>query len=168
MPKTSLFIGRFQPFHKGHLSVALRALKECDFLIIGIGSAENHNEPDNPFTAGERFEMIRASLDELNIDRARYAIIPVRNINNYDLWVEHVSRLLPPFESVYTGSEIVTDLFKKHGKYRVITVDFTEKISGTEVRRHLKEDRNWENLVPTAVKKYLKNIHGSARLQKIS
>lgn len=167
MTKTSLFIGRFQPFHKGHLTVVSQALKECDFLIIGLGSAENYNEPDNPFTAGERFVMIQAALDELKIDRALYAIIPVRNINNYDLWVEHVSRLLPPFESVYTGSEIVTDLFKKHGKYRINSVDFMEKVSGTEVRRQLKLNQNWENLVPPAVAKYLKKNNGSARLQKI-
>ena len=64
MTSTALFIGRFQPFHEGHLSVVKRALRDNDFLLIGIGSAEEDYLPDNPFTAGERWEMIRAALDE--------------------------------------------------------------------------------------------------------
>ena len=151
MKNTSLFIGRFQPFHKGHLSVVLQALKECNFLVIGIGSAENHHELDNPFTASERFEMIQATLDEKNIARDRYTIIPVRNINNYDLWVEHVSRLVPPFQSVYTGSKIVKELFRKHGKYEIKDVDFVEDLSATKVRESMKNNKNRESLVPPAV-----------------
>ena len=168
MTNTSLFIGRFQPFHKGHLSVALAALKKCDFLIIGIGSAENHHEKDNPFTARERWEMITNTLDEQDISRDHYTIIPVRNINNYDLWVEHVARLVPPFQSVYTGSPIVKKLFKNHDQFEVLDVDFIEKSRGTKVREQLKANGDWESLVPTAVAEYLKNISGPARLQKIS
>ena len=153
---TSLYIGRFQPFHKGHLSVALTALKKCDYLIIGIGSAENHLEKDNPFTARERWEMISNTLDEKGISRDHYTIIPVRNINNYDLWVEHVSRLVPPFQSVYTGSKIVKKLFKNHGQYQVLDVDFVENITGTQVREAIKSDENWESLVPPTVAEYLK------------
>ncbi len=162
---TSLYIGRFQPFHKGHLSVVLHALKKCDFLIIGIGSAENHHEPDNPFTTRERWEMITATLDKLAIPRDRYTIIPVRNINNYDLWVDHVSRLVPPFQSIYTGSKIVKKLFKNHDQYEVLNVNFVENITGTQVRLSMKEEKNWENLVPPAVAQYLKNINGPNRIQ---
>lgn len=158
MPKTSLFIGRFQPFHLGHLSVIKSALKENDFLIIGIGSAENSNEPDNPFNASQRWEMITAALDEAKIPRDKYTIIPVRNINNYDKWVDHVARLVPPFEAVYTGSPIVKELFEKHGGYEIRDVEFKEKICATDVRKKMIKDENWESLVPTAVAKFLKKF----------
>ena len=39
--KRALFIGRFQPFHKAHLSDVKLALKECDKIIIAIGSSQD-------------------------------------------------------------------------------------------------------------------------------
>ncbi|MEM2947357.1 MAG: adenylyltransferase/cytidyltransferase family protein, partial [Candidatus Bathyarchaeia archaeon] len=39
MVKRGLFVGRFQPFHKGHLSVIEDILKEVDELVIVVGSA---------------------------------------------------------------------------------------------------------------------------------
>ncbi|MDP6459455.1 MAG: adenylyltransferase/cytidyltransferase family protein, partial [Candidatus Hydrothermarchaeota archaeon] len=35
-----LLIGRFQPFHKGHVYVVKKVLKGVDELIICIGSAQ--------------------------------------------------------------------------------------------------------------------------------
>ncbi len=166
--KTSLFIGRFQPFHLGHLSVIEKALQDNDFLVIGIGSAEDSYLPDNPFTASERWKMITATLDDADIPRDKYTIIPVRNINNYSLWVDHVSRLVPPFERVYTGSTIVRTLFQDHGKYEVIDVEFIEKARGVEVRKKMATGGDWEELVPKTVADYLVKINGAERMREIS
>src|SRR3989339_1452970 len=107
---SSLYIGRFQPFHFGHLSVVKKIIAKGEFLIIGIGSSEENFLPENPFTASERWQMITEALDAEKISREKYTIIPVRNINNYALWVQHISLILPPFEKIYTGSEIVKEL----------------------------------------------------------
>ena len=53
-----LVIGRFQPFHIGHEFLVRKALDECDKVIVGIGSAEKCYTPENPFTCGERVDMI--------------------------------------------------------------------------------------------------------------
>src|SRR3989339_2096283 len=149
--KTALFIGRFQPFHLGHLSVVKQALKENDFLIIGIGSAEDNYLPDNPFTAGERWEMITSALDQEKIFRDRYTIIPVRNINNYAIWVEHVSKILPCFQKVYTGSPLVKNLFENYGRNEVIEVQFKIPTSATEIRKLMLQGEEWETHVPRVV-----------------
>lgn len=164
----ALFIGRFQPFHNGHLSVVQQALADNDFLIIGIGSAEDNYLPDNPFTAGERWEMITAALDEAKIPRDRTAIIPVRNINHYALWVDHVEKLIPPFGPVYSGSPIVQQLFKDHGKHPVVTVTFEPGVSGTGIREAMKANKTWETLVPPTVASYLKTKRGPERIQSIT
>lgn len=164
---TTLFIGRFQPFHKGHLSVVKRAIAECDHLLIGIGSAEDSYLPDNPFTAGERWEMVRAALDEANIPRDRYSILPVRNINNYAMWVNHVEQLLPSFGMVYTGSSIVKKLFEDHGKHAVAPIKFELNISGTTIRKKMAETEGWESLVPPAVRKYLEKNKKWQRLKSL-
>lgn len=165
---TALFIGRFQPLHLGHLTVIKKALKENERLIIGIGSAEDNFLSENPFTAGERFEMIEAVLKAEKIDPARYVIIPVRNIDNYALWVSHVSLLTPPFQKVYTGSSLVKELFQAQRKYQIIDIKKELKISSTEIRKKmLKGDRSWEKLVPPAVSKKIEELDGITRLKNI-
>ncbi|NYZ79420.1 adenylyltransferase/cytidyltransferase family protein, partial [Candidatus Micrarchaeota archaeon] len=57
-----LFIGRFQPFHNGHLKGIEWALKRCDELIIAVGSTQRSFDRMDLFTAGERIEMIRRAL----------------------------------------------------------------------------------------------------------
>ena len=79
------FIGRFQPFHLGHLATVKYALRS--YVIIVIGSAQKSHEPRNPFTAGERIEMIRDSLQadkEISIDKI--LLIPVPDIEIHGLW----------------------------------------------------------------------------------
>ena len=63
----ALFIGRFQPFHKGHLSVVQQAVKENGHLYIGIGSTQYNYEPYNPLTTAERIQIIEAALKEAKI-----------------------------------------------------------------------------------------------------
>lgn len=165
--RTALFIGRFQPFHKGHLSVIQDIYAKYDRIIIGIGSAEDSYLPDNPFTAGERFEMIHATLEAEKFDLAKIAIIPVRNINNYALWVRHVEMLLPKFQVVYTGSSIVSQLFEDDGKYEVKSVKKEIAINATTVRKKMLENKNWQEFVPESVSKYLQEIKGEDRLKSI-
>lgn len=47
--KTALFVGRFQPFHLGHLKVIKDILKKNDFIVIAIGSSDEKNTDKNPF-----------------------------------------------------------------------------------------------------------------------
>lgn len=54
-----LYIGKFQPFNKGHQEVVNRILKEHNQLIIVIGGADSSYTKSNPFTSGERIEMIK-------------------------------------------------------------------------------------------------------------
>ena len=65
--KRGLFIGRFQPFHLGHLQDIINALKEVDELVIGIGSSNEKHTKYNPFSVEERIEMIDLVLPNNNI-----------------------------------------------------------------------------------------------------
>ncbi len=166
--KTALFVGRFQPFHKGHLSVVKYLAFHYEKVVIGIGSAEDNYLPKNPFTAGERYEMIHRALEEEELNLSKIAIIPVRNINNYALWVRHVELMLPKFDVVYTGSSIVKRLFKDDRKYKVEEVKKKIMTSATKVRRKILECEKWEDLLPPATKNYLLSIKGDKRIRKIN
>ncbi len=55
-------VGRFQPFHNGHILVIRKMLESFPSVILGIGSAQYSHTLENPFTAGERVEMAVESL----------------------------------------------------------------------------------------------------------
>lgn len=167
--KQALFIGRFQPFHLGHLKVIRKALEKEDRLIIVIGSAEKNHEPDNPFTAGERFQMIDETLQAEGVSREKYAIIPVRNVDNYMLWTTHVDQYIPPVYKVYSGSAIVRELYSCHGKYKIEDVEVFGRISGTRIReKMLKGDDKWKEMVHPKVVELIKKWKGLERLRMVS
>lgn len=60
--KIGVFIARFQPLHKAHLFVIEKALKECDKLVIMLGSSNKENMPRNPFNFRLRKELLSESL----------------------------------------------------------------------------------------------------------
>ena len=59
-----IFIGRFQPIHKGHLKTIEKALEECAELIILIGSAYRPSTVRNPWSADNRRLMISKAIRE--------------------------------------------------------------------------------------------------------
>jgi len=61
-------MGRFQPFHLGHLDLVRQILKECDEVVIAITSSQFNYLETDPFTAGERIEMIHSSISEADLD----------------------------------------------------------------------------------------------------
>ena len=63
----SLFIGRFQPFHLGHLDAIQQILATHKKIIIGIGSAQYEGIETNPYSAALRRRMIEESLHDVDI-----------------------------------------------------------------------------------------------------
>lgn len=164
-----LLIGRYQPFHKGHLEVIKRILEEVDELIIGIGSAQTSHTLDNPFTAGERISMISAVLKGNGLAERCPYIIPINDVWNNALWVRHVRSLAPLFEVVYTGNPLAKRLFVEEGIPVKTPAMFDRfKYSGTEIRRRILEGMQWEDLVPEPVVRVIYEIGGVERIRDIS
>ncbi len=166
--KRGFFIGRFQPFHLGHLEAVKSLLKEVDELIIGVGSAQYSHTFKDPFNAGERTLMIRLSLEEEKVPPSRYLIIPIPDVNDNRLWVAHVVSLVPPFRVVYSNNSLVRVLFEEAG-YEVRPVPFyhRDKYCATEIRKKMIEGGDWRSLVPPAVAKIIEEIKGVERIRLI-
>ena len=160
-----LFIGRFQPFHKGHLRVVQEASKKYDEVIIGIGSSQYSDTSDNPFTFEERIRMIEDTL--IAEDIGNYTIFAVPDINDDHRWVEHVETLVPKFDVVYTGNQKTDRLFRqKH--YVVKRVEIVPNTSGTTIRNRMIGDKGWKELVPKQVSDYIDDIEGVKRVKEIT
>jgi nicotinamide-nucleotide adenylyltransferase len=158
-----LVVGRFQPLHKGHLLVIREVLAQCDELIIVIGSAEDSHTDRNPFTAGERYQMLISSLTPQEL--ARIFIIPIRDVNRYSVWVNHVESYVPPFDTVFSNSDLTRSLFSEAGYQVKRTKAYNPKLySATEVRRRIVSRGRWEPLVPEPVAAFLKALGVRQRL----
>jgi len=164
-----LFIGRFQPFHNGHLHALKEVLAKEERCFIVIGSAQAGYTPLNPFTAAERITMVQLVLEDLDIPCTKYLIIPVPDVHNYTLWVDHVKRYVPPFDVVYTGSETSATLFTTQN-FTVVKISLFKKNihSGTEIRRRMLQGKEWKPLVPEIVAEFIEKIDGVNRLKSLN
>jgi nicotinamide-nucleotide adenylyltransferase len=161
-----LLIGRFQPFHLGHLDAVLFGLSRTENLFICIGSSNKSNEKKNPFSAEERREMIISSIEASMIDRIKIFDIP--DIDNHEKWTFEIDRIVPKYEVVFTNNEFTKTLFEKR-QMNVIPVILKdrEKFSGTNIRQLITEDKNWQDLVPEGTQKVLDKINANERLKNL-
>lgn len=67
----AVYIGRFQPPHKGHIASMVQALDIAEKLIIVIGSANSSRDLRNPFSDSDRELMILDSIVEAGVDSSR-------------------------------------------------------------------------------------------------
>jgi len=161
-----LLIGRFQPFHKGHLAAVDFGLSKVENLWIGIGSSNKSYEKRNPFTADERKEMILSSLGPERLKRVKIFYIP--DTGDHDKWTLHVDSIVPKYDVVFSNDNFTITLYKKREK-NIIEVPLLERdvISGTNIREMISDEKNWSDLVPEGTKKVLLKIDAKTRLSKI-
>lgn len=161
-----IYLGRFQPYHLGHHQVLKQIAKEVDEIIIGIGSAQKSHETDNPFTAGERVLMVSTALEEFDI---KHYVIPIEDIQRNSLWVSHVKSMVPPFEIAYTNNPLVIELLREAGiEVRQSPLFKRNNYSGTEIRRRMLSDDEWEHFVPEKVVDIIHGIDGVKRMKTIA
>jgi len=168
-PKRALFVGRFQPFHLGHLAAIKTVLKQAEELVIVVGSAEYSHSDKNPFTAGKRVEMIRAALEEGGIEPSKYIIIPVRDVHIHATWAPFVVSQVPRFNVVFTNEPLTSRLFKER-RYRVERIPFYDRArySSTEIRKRILAGKNWKSLVPKSVADLLVKFGGIERIKELA
>lgn len=84
-----VFIGRFQPFHLGHKAVIDAALEKAENVIVLIGSANEPRSLRNPFTTGEREQMILGAYSDANAKRIH--CVPLADaLYNDTRWLKNV------------------------------------------------------------------------------
>lgn len=161
-----LLIGRFQPFHLGHLDALKFALSKVDKLWIGLGSSNMTKSKDNPFTAEERKNMIQSSVDDSILSKIDIFFIP--DLDNHIKWMEKITTIVPKFDVIFTNDPLTKKLYSERG-IQVIPIPFTDRnvLSGTNIREMIINDQKWEKLVPEGTENFLKSINAKDRLEII-
>ena len=93
-----VYIGRFQPFHKGHKAIVdltVKMMKPGDTFTIIIGSADQQETERNPLSASQRKEMLSIELEGYPVTILTINDSPY----NYDLWIECLCAKMLGFKS---------------------------------------------------------------------
>lgn len=170
--------GRFQPLHLGHLEYLLAGAERCDTLVVGITSpdpafvVEEATNPErshpgaNPCTYYERALMVEAALGEAGVPCERLRIVPFPH--SFPERLRHYA----PEEAVYLltvydeWGEAKLERFRALGLATEVMWRRTDKpISGARVRAAIAAGCGWEELVPAATARVVKERGIDARIR---
>lgn len=167
--KRGLYIGRFQPLHKGHFNSLEWCCDRTDELIVAVGSSDKSFEYRNPFTAGERIEIIRKAVMEEDPDNLnKIILIPVPDIGTHILWTRNVDLLVPTYNTVFTNDPFTHMLYDQRG-IEIVKPEMIsrEKMSATEVRQRIVDDRDWQELLLDSTIRLIGAYQGVDRIKKL-
>lgn len=134
-----LFIWRFQPVHLGHISAIEQLLERgVDRVVIGLGSSNAELSQENPFSAVEREELLRKSLD-LHFPNHIIEIVEIPDVDQDKEWTEHILQTIQP-SFIMSGNPWTRQCFADKG-IEIIEPSFDQKISATEIRSAWREGR---------------------------
>lgn len=161
-------VGRFQPFHNGHLQLILEIYRTSEFVKIGIGSSQYAFTPENPFSFEERKRMIVSALKDQNIDTNTFRIFPIPDLHNISKWTTAMIEIMGNFDIFYSNSEWIRQYLSNHGKKigALKKINF-QQFNGTFIRSEIMADRTTSNLLPPTVITILKEINGFERIKSL-
>lgn len=122
--KIGLAVMRLQPMHMGHSRLIHQMIMSCDISIVGIGSAQNEINQENPWTLSDRIKMVKSVFGE------RVKILPLKDITfgvdrensqRKDDWLNYVLDKidkvgLPRPTDYFTGSTADSIWYKSYFK----------------------------------------------------
>jgi cytidyltransferase-like protein len=175
-----IVLGRFQPFHVGHLEYLEAARRRCERLIVGISNPDiamlryHDSDPNrsqhesNPLPYFVRHEMIEAALIGESWDAAAFAIVPT-DLDDPD----RLGAFLPNrgqskvFVTIYDawGEEKLRRISDQGFEIEILwrRTMAERATSGSEIRDLMRRQQPWSHLVPAGVAQFLAPLVSAQR-----
>jgi nicotinamide-nucleotide adenylyltransferase len=145
--KTGIFLGRFQPFHKGHLNAIKQILQEVDFIKIIIGSSNKKRTAENPLSYLERKKYIQKVLPF-----QQYSLLPLPDTASDQEWFKKMKKIAGSFDRIYVTDNPWTEKILKGNAISYTKTRKRLQISATQIRDMIRKDK--KNYIRFLVKEY--------------
>ena len=144
-----IFIGRFQPFHKGHLHALRYAMKLCNKVVIGIGGANRSGTDSNPLTVQDRIRIISAALISDRVDAKRVRFMGIPDFKSNDAWFDYIISREPGIDAVFSRNRLVKSIFNGKG-IPVISPPWEDRgrLDASIIRDRMRRGKEWNDRVP--------------------
>lgn len=156
--RLGLVLGRFQIFHKGHELIIDTALKNCDKVLIFIGSSDKRDTFDNPFDYEFRKEIIETIYDS---DKIIIAPLPDLGVGNVSLWgdyvIDNAKKIVGmPDVIIYGKEDKCESWYSNYKELEYIRVDRNDiNISSTKLKQIILDD-DYDNYLKYVNEKIIK------------
>jgi nicotinamide-nucleotide adenylyltransferase len=152
--KVALFIGRFQPFHKGHLFSLNKCFEIAEKVIVGIGSSGESGTENNPWDFETRKKMVESVLRGSSSQ-----VVAIPDYESDEVWLKETIERAGKFDVVVSNNDWVTELMKGAG-YAIYETGLLnrDELEGVKIRELMRKgDRSWESRVPICVAEIINN-----------
>ncbi len=145
---TALIIGRFQPFHNGHLYLLKKAAEKAEKIIFGIGTTR-FPQSDDPFSFTQRKTMIDQVIDHEKVTAQVSKVIDLPDFPSDEDWLKEVKERVGFFSVVVGNNDWTNGIFKADG-YPIMRVPYWKRflLEGTRIRALMREKQPWQDRVP--------------------
>ena len=142
MTTKHVYLGRFAPFHKGHLRLILKLIDKAGLenTLILIGSSNNVNRR-TPYTFEDRAKIIKVSIPEIEILPLPDGKAGVEYFDGStnDIWLDSLEKLAQERKEkfvFYGGSKQDLEILAERFETRLLIDRFSEGegLSATKIR----------------------------------
>lgn len=151
--KTALFIGRFQPFHKGHLYSLEKCLEIAEKVTIVVAKSNVSGTQDDPWDYKLRKMMVCEVVRGMGLKDRIEKIVSCPDSPSDKKWVTDIKRRAGKFDVVVSNNEWTLNVLKGEG-YEVIQQGLynRDELEGVKIREMMKRgDEGWKSRVPEEV-----------------
>lgn len=184
-----VYIGRFSPFHDGHLETLKKACEHGNHVIVVVGSANSAPTPKNPWTAEQRIDMIKSVVYKnhparnqgIDYNKISYVVVEDRRYND-NKWLEYIQSSVNKVikgqsialighekdaSSYYLKSNFPNWDFIETGPYVKEHNEHGKVVSATKIRELMFEDHlgYTQSNLPTPVYQHLEKFVMSEQFQ---
>lgn len=154
--KIALIIGRFQPFHLGHLYLLKKTLKIAEKVVVGIGSASLYDE-NNPLDYETREKIIKAVFYKEKIEDRLLKIVPLEDFFNDKKWLDNVKIKTGKFNVVVSNNDWTNNIFEK-ANFQVKRFPYYKRklYEGWRIRKLIRQGKKWKTRIPDYLIAFLK------------
>lgn len=154
--KIGLVVGRFQPFHKGHLYLIHETLKVVDRIVIAIGSSNTTNK-DNLLSYKTRAKMLEKVIAEEGLKNKILKIVPSPDDPNDEVWLRKLLKNVGKFDIAFGNNKWTNDILEKAG-YEILKIPYFNRniYQGMIIRDLFRNEKDWKERIPSYLASFIR------------